>query len=259
MTVASALGQHGDKLEQPRRRFQTEKAYYWRLRNTFLEFEVRTNDDSSDSESRGNSSGRSLSVDRGIAARRDPAPFVPSTVSPVAMGHQQGCRSRGRASSAVHNGQSFGVQQSEGSGRNQSRAEVSGPHHMPDTACTGDRCDAEAKDQNAESQVPGRAGDAEPTTVMIRNVACKFKEVDIKDILDQAGFAGTYNMISVPRKPTKSRPSNLGYVFVTFLSSDVVQECRRAFEGKCFGPSKSAKKVEVMLANSLTRSSSSTL
>lgn len=89
----------------------------------------------------------------------------------------------------------------------------------------------------------------EVVTVMLRHIACKYKEEDIKEVLEQAGFGGQFTMIYVPRKPERARPSNLGYAFVTFLSMDLVDRCRTTFSGQVFGRSSTSKRCEVVLAH----------
>lgn len=89
----------------------------------------------------------------------------------------------------------------------------------------------------------------EPTVAAIRNIACKYQDADVAEILDQAGFSGRCSDVHVPLNPGRVRPTNLGYAFVTFSNAAAFQECREAFEGKCFGQSRSAKKCEVVLAS----------
>lgn len=220
-----------------------EAAYYWRLRNTFLEFQVLKpcDDDDGDSECRdSNSSGRSLSVDS-FATRRDSMPFVPSTVAPVhsvriaALAKAEKVAKHVQASVAVtHSVTMAGV-------------DVRSKQVTPAAATTSAVSIAEvAKIPKAEGQ--HRVDMVELTTVMIRNIACKFKEADVQDVLDRAGFEGTYSAVRVPRSPVaRMRQSNLGYAFVTFSSADFVQECREVFDGHRFGSNNSLKKCEIVL------------
>merc|ERR1719491_2231169 len=95
----------------------------------------------------------------------------------------------------------------------------------------------------------GRESDNEEgITVMIRNIACKYTEVDMEDIMERAGLGGKYSKLYVPRSTTRARPANLGYAFVTLPSLKAVEECRTALEGKSIGRSASAKKCEVVMA-----------
>ena len=64
-----------------------------------------------------------------------------------------------------------------------------------------------------------RKSDLDHTTVMIRHIACRYMEQDVRRILDEEGMAGTYSSVHVPE--SFSKRSNRGYVFVTvddFLS-----------------------------------------
>jgi len=92
-------------------------------------------------------------------------------------------------------------------------------------------------DQQAVEQQPER--DQEPeTTVMLRNIACRYSEFDVAAILDDSGFFDKYDFIYVPLSPgheTKKRQSNFGYAFVNFAQREFAEECRQAFNGRRFG------------------------
>lgn len=83
------------------------------------------------------------------------------------------------------------------------------------------------------------------TTVMIRNLACRYTQEDVKTILDESGFRGLFDFVYMPR--STSMTSNLGYVFVNFKREEHVEMCRTAFHGRSFGGG-SAKVCEVALA-----------
>lgn len=83
----------------------------------------------------------------------------------------------------------------------------------------------------------------EPCCVMIRNIACKYKSGDICQVLDEAGLAGRYSDIHVPRN--NAGRANLGYCFVTFNDQQALQHCMQSFQGKVFGGSRSDKVVEI--------------
>jgi hypothetical protein len=91
------------------------------------------------------------------------------------------------------------------------------------------------------------AGTTYGTTVMIRNIACRYVEEDIVAILDAAGLKGKYTDVHLPINP--ARRANLGYVFVKFASCDFVTECQEAFDGQVFGPSNTLKRCQVTLAH----------
>lgn len=222
----------------------SEPAYYWRLRNTFLEFQAKPEDEEdSDGESKGSSCGRSQSVDTGIASMREHVPFVPSSKHPasparMAVNRQDSMtgrmlaarlRCKARAASPVHDMQDSMRTLEPTNGSSLCL------HHQERATCL----------ESASSKEP-----AELITVMLRNIACKYNESHLEDILKEAGFGGQYTMVYVPRSPARARPSNLGYAFVTFSSASAVDECRRAFEGQSIGPSSTSKKCEVVLAHS---------
>merc|ERR1719491_2681362 len=83
---------------------------------------------------------------------------------------------------------------------------------------------------------------------MIRNIACRYTEDDMEDILQHAGLGGKYSKVYVPRCTTRTRRANLGYAFITLPSQQAVQECREALDGKSLGRTASAKKCEVVWA-----------
>jgi hypothetical protein len=88
--------------------------------------------------------------------------------------------------------------------------------------------------------------DGELTTAMIRHIACRYSQDDIASYLNDAGFAGKYNWIYLPMNPQKT--ANLGYVFVNFASTQVLEECRQMFDNQVFGPRQTNKRCQVTLA-----------
>lgn len=88
---------------------------------------------------------------------------------------------------------------------------------------------------------------APATTVMLRNIACRFTQSDVKAAIDEVGLEGTYDFIFVPLCPSKR--SNRGYAFVNFRHSRYVELCRARFAGKVFGHSNTQKLCEVTLAH----------
>lgn len=212
MTVACLPAEHWYNLHHLQSSQQNEAAYYWKVRNTFLELKPRMpmSEADSDSESRGSSSKRSLSVDSGIAVWRGPvcavADAVVSTTEAMAL-------------------------QNVPEGKLPDDHSVIEPHRITEA------------DMQSEPTEP------EQTTVVIRNIACRYMEADVKDILEHSGFGGKYESVYVPCSTSRARPTNLGYAFVKFSSVDMIEECRRVFEGKRFGPSCTAKRCEVTLAH----------
>lgn len=81
---------------------------------------------------------------------------------------------------------------------------------------------------------------AQPTTLMLRNIACRYTETDVQNILDAMGFKSAYDAIYVPygkqrgmKKSTKF--SNFGYAFVNFKGTDEAEACRHRLASKVFG------------------------
>lgn len=89
--------------------------------------------------------------------------------------------------------------------------------------------------------------DALELTVMLRNIACSYTQVELAHLLDEAGLAGTYSHMRLPRNPVRN--ANLGYVFVTLTSRCHVQLYVEKLAGKTLGPRQTAKKLEVSLAH----------
>jgi len=90
------------------------------------------------------------------------------------------------------------------------------------------------------------------TTLMLRNIACRYSEADVKEILDNLGFGGTYDAVYVPmrpRPPNHPKPSNNGYAFVDFMDAGSASVCWRQINGTTFGWGNTGKKCEVTLAS----------
>mmetsp|Transcript_123849 Transcript_123849/g.194262 ORF Transcript_123849/g.194262 Transcript_123849/m.194262 type:complete len:156 (+) Transcript_123849:65-532(+) len=90
-------------------------------------------------------------------------------------------------------------------------------------------------------------GNVNPTTVMIRHIACRYSQDQVMDILDDAGLRDKYDFVHLPSNP--ARQANLGYVFVNFTSPAYVDECKARFDGLVFGSSCTRKKCSVVLAH----------
>lgn len=108
-------------------------------------------------------------------------------------------------------------------------------------------CEASAAGSNCGGEAGTAAKEEEgSTTVMLRNIACLYFEEGVMQVLDELGFQDTYDLIYVPRSPT--RQSNLGYAFVNFTKPEYVEECMRICDGKPFGQNGSTKICRVALA-----------
>jgi len=84
-------------------------------------------------------------------------------------------------------------------------------------------------------------------TVMIRHIACRYTEQDVRQILDEEGLAGTYHSVHVPESFSKG--ANRGYAFVTFFSPNHVEMCKERLSGRKFGCSSTEKLCQVSMAH----------
>jgi len=85
------------------------------------------------------------------------------------------------------------------------------------------------------------------STVMIRNIACRYTQEECAAFLDEAGFAGKYDFLYLPMNAPQR--ANLGYVFVNLTHRDYVLELQKAVSGTVFGRSHSIKRCEITLAH----------
>mmetsp|Transcript_69090 Transcript_69090/g.178097 ORF Transcript_69090/g.178097 Transcript_69090/m.178097 type:complete len:116 (+) Transcript_69090:178-525(+) len=84
------------------------------------------------------------------------------------------------------------------------------------------------------------------TTVMIRNIACRFSQDDFIDVLHKLGLAGHYDGVCVPK--SRKGKSNLGYGFVNFLTPESARLCYSLCHGRVFGESQTMKLCEIIPA-----------
>jgi len=84
------------------------------------------------------------------------------------------------------------------------------------------------------------------TTVMVRNIACRYTKEQVMEFIDNLGLKGTYDFLYLPLNPV--RRANLGYIFINFTSIQAVEECKKLLNGKPLGPSTTEKRCEVALA-----------
>lgn len=83
-------------------------------------------------------------------------------------------------------------------------------------------------------------------TLILRSIACRLTQENVKEILDKAGLRGTFSFIYAPR--IEERKSNLGYAFVRFRALRYAVECHRMCQGRPFGPAAPNKMCDVSLA-----------
>lgn len=93
------------------------------------------------------------------------------------------------------------------------------------------------------------AGDkaAQPmTTVMVRNIACRYTKEQVMEFIDDLGLKGKYDFLYLPLNPV--RRANLGYIFINFTTVEAVEECKQMLNGKSLGTSTTEKRCAVALA-----------
>jgi len=101
------------------------------------------------------------------------------------------------------------------------------------------------KDRTLDSAPIADAGGSR--TVMIRNIACRYSQEDVRLVLDSIGLGDKYDFIYVPMNA--KRRANLGYFFVNFIQAEFVEECMRRLAGRVFGDCLSEKLCEVSQAH----------
>jgi hypothetical protein len=95
---------------------------------------------------------------------------------------------------------------------------------------------AKQKDEVAKDQF---------TTVMIRNVPCKYTQEDLID--DIAQYSTLFNFVYLP--PSKRSEGNVGYAFVNFATPEAAQLFREQFSGHSFPKQPTSSKIaEVVFA-----------
>lgn len=82
-----------------------------------------------------------------------------------------------------------------------------------------------------------------PTTMMLRNIPNQFTQFALRQEIDSAGFADSYNFFYLPMD-TKNQ-KNVGYAFVNFLKSSDATRFFEAFSGYRFNRHRSRKLGEV--------------
>lgn len=225
---------------------------WWRVRNTFLEF---CGDDTvSEQQQHQGSSKRAVSLDSGNAARKTPS-FIRAADKDTDLSPD--CHPARELKDAV-------LQTDD---KNDSSYPLCGSSKRTFSTATGSRFTSCEFESNLSEDVPnsqavnadvdvhgGQANqtscDADKvTSMMLRNIACRFSQEDIAEVLDAAGFGGAYTWIYTPRSAVARRTSNLGYAFVSFISPEWAQKCRSVFDGASFGPGRSKKCCQVVPAN----------
>lgn len=91
-------------------------------------------------------------------------------------------------------------------------------------------------------------------TLMLRGIACRLTQEELKGILDDVGLCGKFSFVYVPR--ILARRSNLGYAFVRFRSTGFAEECFWSCHGRPLGPAAPDKLCEVTVAKVLRNKAS---
>jgi hypothetical protein len=92
-------------------------------------------------------------------------------------------------------------------------------------------------------------GDQE-LSLMLRNIACKYREQHIIESLNEAGLQDSFLSVHVPMNSNKK--ANLGYCFVTLTPGTSMQLYVDVLQGKTLGKTNSEKKIEVSMADMQT-------
>lgn len=121
-----------------------------------------------------------------------------------------------------------------------STADMSQPplQEMPQAA-------AEPEDGDQVDEPPLQAEPQAATTMMIRNIACKYSPQDVRGMIDELGFADSYDFFYLPMN--RVGRANKGYCFVNFHSPEVAAQCQERMTGIKLG--KTSKLLEVSPAS----------
>eukprot|EP00746_Dinoflagellata_sp_MGD_P139931 gnl/MRDRNA2_/MRDRNA2_73275_c0_seq1.p1 gnl/MRDRNA2_/MRDRNA2_73275_c0~~gnl/MRDRNA2_/MRDRNA2_73275_c0_seq1.p1 ORF type:complete len:415 (+),score=64.22 gnl/MRDRNA2_/MRDRNA2_73275_c0_seq1:67-1311(+) len=92
-----------------------------------------------------------------------------------------------------------------------------------------------------------RSKDVPITTMMIRNIPCRFRQAELMSIIDGMGFGNTYDFFYLPMDSRKN--ANLGYAFINFWDVQSAEYCASAFKGVQLAPYRSPKTCRVTPAS----------
>lgn len=82
------------------------------------------------------------------------------------------------------------------------------------------------------------------TTLMLCNLPCKLSQEGLVQAVDQLGFAGTYDLVYVPRGSN----SHIGYGFINFRTSEAASNFTHVITSMTFSTAKTSRPVRVMPA-----------
>jgi hypothetical protein len=79
------------------------------------------------------------------------------------------------------------------------------------------------------------------TTIMIRNIPCRFRQRDLEQALRKYGL-GQFDFVYIPRASLRAK-SSLGYAFVNFPHPELAAACTRTLEGLPLDPASRSHKA----------------
>lgn len=90
------------------------------------------------------------------------------------------------------------------------------------------------------------AEDSGSTTLMVRNIACRYSREDVVRFLGDLGFDSAYDFLYLPLNAMQR--ANLGYFFINFKTEASSNRCRELLQGNSLGTSQTEKRCDVSLA-----------
>eukprot|EP00928_Gymnodinium_smaydae_P087164 TRINITY_DN7148_c0_g2_i1.p1 TRINITY_DN7148_c0_g2~~TRINITY_DN7148_c0_g2_i1.p1 ORF type:complete len:155 (-),score=18.85 TRINITY_DN7148_c0_g2_i1:254-718(-) len=96
------------------------------------------------------------------------------------------------------------------------------------------------------ASAPGILVVAREMTLILRNIPSSLSEERLESVLQQHGFAGSYDYLFLPMR---RRGSNLGYVVVNFIQKQDALRFSACFEGSRFPGANTMRRCSVILAD----------
>jgi hypothetical protein len=93
----------------------------------------------------------------------------------------------------------------------------------------------------------GNKEDLPATTMMIRNIPCRFRQQELMSIIDGMGFERSYDFFYLPMDSRKN--ANLGYAFINFEKPEVAARCQGMLDKYMFKSTNSSKACIVKAAD----------
>jgi hypothetical protein len=120
--------------------------------------------------------------------------------------------------------------------------------HAVNRVCDGEEIHIKALsglNKNGKRKV--KRGSIGGRTMMICNIPCRIRDMDLIDAIESFGFGGRFKNLSIPYRFGRSG-SNLGYAFVDFFNVADAESFALAFEGYRFSQKMSTKACTVKVA-----------